>query len=579
MKRLMTMKKKKTRLLVQVTAVLIPVFVLMIASIMYLVYSSTINGFLEAQNSHMEETLKHVKSFTGFGIDQLDWYLDYMNDHFDEITQEITPEESAAFDEHMNEEDLWMLEWLQSTDKNSQSYCAKIFYQTITSSASLALEEGDYESVFMVSLDKPNDGRMIFQFKDADHPEERKTLDLDTHPVLNGMTDSAADEVRFERTNRFTEEGSYYIGYIPYSNGGKTRAVIGIVYNWADFDESMYSVLKKTVLLGLVSMVLMAAVLFAVLYQRTIKPVERIGQSVTGYIESKDSAAVTQQLSEIKAANEIGELSQNISEMVSEINSYMNENIKLAGERERVAAELDMAAQIQAGQLPSVFPAFPDRDEFDIYAAMTPAKEVGGDFYDFFLVDDDHLGMVIADVSGKGVPAALFMMMSKMLINNFAAMGLPPHEVLERTNAAICQNNKQNMFVTVWLGILEISTGRLTAANAGHEYPIIRQPGGEFELLKDKHGFVCGGMKGLRYKQYELTLQRGAQLFVYTDGVPEATDPQQELYGLERLLAALNRTPDASPEELLKNVHNDVNSFVGSAPQFDDLTMLGLRLK
>ena len=229
--------------------------------------------------------------------------------------------------------------------------------------------------------------------------------------------------------------------------------------------------------------------------------------------------------------------------------------------------------------LPNIFPPFPDKPDFDIYASMSPAKEVGGDFYDFFFVDHDHLAIVMADVSGKGVPAALFMMMSKILINNFAMMGGSPKEVLEKTNEMICQNNEEEMFVTVWFGILEISTGKITAANAGHEYPIVKQPDGKFELFKDKHGFVIGGMNGMRYKEYEFEIKKGGKLFLYTDGVPEATNANNELFGTDRMLEVLNKDPEIQPAQMLGEMRKAVDEFVGEAPQFDDLTMLGLELK
>ncbi|MBQ4486610.1 MAG: serine/threonine-protein phosphatase [Oscillospiraceae bacterium] len=180
----------------------------------------------------------------------------------------------------------------------------------------------------------------------------------------------------------------------------------------------------------------------------------------------------------------------------------------------------------------------------------------------------------MADVSGKGIPAALFMMISKTILQSCAMLGVSVAEILERTNEAICSNNQVEMFVTVWLGVLEISTGRLTAANAGHEYPVIRRAGGDFELIKDKHGFVIGGMEGSRYKSYELQLCPGDRLFLYTDGVPEATDANEEMFGNERMLAALNSDPEADPEGILKNVRSAVNDFVRDAEQFDDLTML-----
>ena len=184
-----------------------------------------------------------------------------------------------------------------------------------------------------------------------------------------------------------------------------------------------------------------------------------------------------------------------------------------------------------------------------------------------------------ADVSGKGVPAALFMMMAKGLIRNYAMRGDTPAQVLENANEQICANNEEQMFVTVWFGVLEVSTGRITAANAGHEYPIIKQPDGSFELFKDKHGFVLGGIMNKKYKQYEFTLQKGGTLFVYTDGAPEATTANEEMFGTQRLVDTLNAQADGSPQQLISRVYDEVGKFVGDAPQFDDLTMLAITIK
>ena len=246
----------------------------------------------------------------------------------------------------------------------------------------------------------------------------------------------------------------------------------------------------------------------------------------------------------------------------------------LALEKERISAELALATRIQANSLPKVFPPFPERTEFDIYASMAPAKEVGGDLYDFFLIDEDHLGLVIGDVSGKGVPASLFMMVATSLIRNAVITGIGPAKALQTVNAQICARNPEEMFVTVWLGVLEISTGKLTAANAGHEYPAIKKADGRFEVFKDKHGFVIGGMEGIRYREYELQLEPGSKLFVYTDGLTEATNASEELMGMDRMVAALQSCENGSPKDILLGMNQAVERFVGAAPQFDDLTML-----
>lgn len=276
--------------------------------------------------------------------------------------------------------------------------------------------------------------------------------------------------------------------------------------------------------------------------------------------------------------DELGMLAQSFNGMSLRMREYIENLTAVTAEKERIGAELDVAKHIQASMLPSIFPAFPERPELDIYATMTPAKEVGGDFYDFFLVDDDRLAMVMADVSGKGVPAALFMVIAKTLIKNVAQTGLSPRDVLEKVNNQLCVGNEAEMFVTVWLGILEISTGKLTCANAGHEYPVLKRMGSDYELVKDKHGFVLAGMEGSRYKEYELQMEPGDRLFLYTDGVAEATDAHNELYGTVRMLDALNRNKEVNCENLLHCMKEDIDTFVGEAPQFDDITMLSLEL-
>ena len=241
---------------------------------------------------------------------------------------------------------------------------------------------------------------------------------------------------------------------------------------------------------------------------------------------------------------------------------------------ERMKSELDLAARIQAAMLPEDSQEIPSRPEFDICGAMDPAREVGGDFYDYFLVDDDHLCMVIADVSGKGIPAALSMMAVRIILNNNMKLGMGPAQALTEANKLFCARNSAEMFVTVWLGVLELSTGKLTAANAGHEYPALKKPDGGFEMLKGKHGLVIGAMETSRYREYTLPMEPGSKMFVYTDGLPEAADSENRMFGEERMISALNTDPEAPPEQILKNMSASVDEFVKVAEQFDDLTMM-----
>ena len=265
--------------------------------------------------------------------------------------------------------------------------------------------------------------------------------------------------------------------------------------------------------------------------------------------------------------------------MESRIVDYTDHLTRVTAEKERVSTELRTASQIQESMLPHIFPAFPEREDFDLYASMTPAKEVGGDFYDFFLIDDSHLAVLIADVSDKGVPAALFMMSAKILINYRAQEGGTPSQILNAVNAQICKNNKSKMFVTVWLGILDLNTGLLTCTNAGHEYPVLRGQDGRFRVFKDQHGLVLGAMARTRYRDYEIQMTPGDAVFVYTDGVPEANNTDGEFYGMERMEEALNQMADRDPKGILQGVKENVETFTGEAMQFDDLTMLCLEYR
>ena len=277
-----------------------------------------------------------------------------------------------------------------------------------------------------------------------------------------------------------------------------------------------------------------------------IRPLILIRNNVTEFAEN--NAESTIRLNSIQTGDEIQELAISIHQMEKDIVSYIDNIQTITAEKERIGAELNVATQIQADMLPRIFPAFPERHEFDIYATMDPAKEVGGDFYDFFLVDDDHLCLVMADVSGKGVPAALFMVIAKTLIKNRAQMGDSPAEILYNVNNQLCEGNEAEMFVTVWLAIIELSTGKGVAANAGHEHPAICRKDGKYELVVYRHSPAVAAMEGIPFREHSFELHPGDRLFVYTDGVPEATNADNELFGTDRMLEALNRIPWRSPE-------------------------------
>ncbi len=278
-----------------------------------------------------------------------------------------------------------------------------------------------------------------------------------------------------------------------------------------------------------------------------------------------------------RTGDEIEVLAESFAKQSARTMLYIDEIRRVTAEKERISAELDMASRIQASQLPRLFPPFPDRKEFDLYANMTPAKEAGGDFYDFFMIDDDHIGFVIADVSGKGIPAALLMMVARVLTKASLQNGKEPGEALESVNNQLCKDNDARFFVTMWVAVLEISTGKGIAANAGHEHPALRRADSSYELIIYRHAMPVGLMENIRVAQHEFQLNPGDSFFVYTDGVPEATNAVNELYGNQRMLDALNREPDAPPEQVLANIMEDIGKFVDGAEQFDDTTMLCFR--
>ena len=362
----------------------------------------------------------------------------------------------------------------------------------------------------------------------------------------------------------------------------------GTMAGYVMADISMNDVMntRQTFLITLVGLLAAVAAVFLVTFlfilrRMVLHPIDLLTQATGDFIQSNEeelaAGTATVNVPPIRTGDEVELLADSFRKMEEDMISYIREFMKATAEKERIGAELNVATQIQADMLPRIFPAFPERQEFEVYATMNPAKEVGGDFYDFFLVDDDHLAVVIADVSGKGVPAALFMVIAKTLIKNHAQNRETPGEVFTQTNAQLCEGNDAGLFVTAWMGVLEISTGKFVYVNAGHNPPLLKRAGGQYEWLKSRPGFVLAGMEGIRYRENTLELMPGDTLYLYTDGVTEATSSAQELYGEERLQAALNEASELPVSQLLPRIKNCIDTFVGDAEQFDDITMLGLQ--
>ncbi|MBQ6803889.1 MAG: SpoIIE family protein phosphatase [Clostridia bacterium] len=311
------------------------------------------------------------------------------------------------------------------------------------------------------------------------------------------------------------------------------------------------------------------AALFIMIYvlikRLVVRNIYQINESLSAITDGKLDTVV-----DVRSHVEFDDLSNDINSTVDTLKRY------IADAAARIDAELAFAKAIQHSAMPSVFPPYPGRKEFDIHAAMFTAKEVGGDFYDFYFVDEDTLAFMIADVSGKGIPAAMFMMQSKTLLKSCAESGMPIEQVFTTANEKLCEGNEAGMFVTAWMGLLNIKTGHVTFANAGHNPPLVKAGMDGFAFHKTRAGFVLAGMEGIRYRKFELQLNPGDTIYLYTDGVTEATDAAEKLYGDERLLKLLNEQKSASAREICEYVKADVDAFVGDAEQFDDITMLCL---
>lgn len=355
---------------------------------------------------------------------------------------------------------------------------------------------------------------------------------------------------------------------------GAVIAIIGVELTMQGLQTMLVDYMKVVFIVTPFAILLLLILFLKFVSKSVIKPIEKIKTASEEFTKTKTPQL--DDLIKIKTGDEIEVLAKSTYDMQKAIINHVEEIKKVTTEKERISAELDVARKIQEYMLP-IPTTHPNKEYISLHAIMKPAKEVGGDFYDFFQIDDDHIGIVIADVSGKGVPASLFMVIAKTMLKNASQSGISPAEVFEKVNNQLSENNGGEMFVTCLLGILNVKTGELECVNAGHEYPAIKRGNGEFELYRDNHGFVLAGMEDMTYESYTLKLESGDTLFLYTDGVAEATNVENELYGTQRMLEKLSQHANLSTREICDEMLNDIKSFTGKAQQFDDITMLCLK--
>ena len=369
-------------------------------------------------------------------------------------------------------------------------------------------------------------------------------------------------------------EGGHVTTALPlFGTDGKVTAIMSIVKPMNEIKEHRRNFLRSIIISATILTLLFIALYAFLLYMGIIRPILFVTYETSHLAEHHGE--LTGLLKKIRHRNEIGKLANSVEKMSRDMNKYIEDLTHATAEKERLGAELNVAKQIQSEMLPRVFPPYKDHPEIELYASMTPAKEVGGDFYDFYMLDDDHFAMVVGDVSGKGVPAALFMVITKTLLKDTAAHEHNPAKVFEHVNKILCESNESGLFVTCWMGILTISTGELNFANAGHNAPVLEN-NGKIEYLSTKPNLMLAAMDGLPYTNNTIKLNKGDRLFIYTDGITEATNDYDELYGEDRLLSVLKSVQGTgkTSRDILDIVRNDLNDFVLEAPQFDDITML-----
>ena len=582
-------KKKKVSVLLQIAILFIVAVILIGALSIVTLYRFSTRYVLERLEISGNSTAEDLKSFI-YDFPAHDWLLRYWYEHSDEMEIEY---DTIYYGGSETEEkyvllttlhpDFWpdyaSTEDVEALPPEEQKLYAEIVYSWLIDRIDYIQSAYDLDYFLCVVTDDPYDKQSVL-FIAADEGEIRGPERGQIYPIgkevkVSGEKQEAMREAVSGHPKAAIGRDQKYYDYFYYMTSIDEHKVL--IVQTIDVMRVREAVTKYLFDFGFLFAFLLVALAFSCMLMinyLVLLPLKKVQENIGLYVETKDSRMVADNLLKIESHNEIAELSSDLAGMAEELTAYMVRNEQIAVKEERDRTELALAGRIQASMLPNVFPPYPDRKDFEIYASMTPAKEVGGDFYEFFLVDDHHLCMMIADVSGKGIPAALFMMATMILLENNVKMGKSPAQTLSDINTAICNKNIENMFVTVWLGIIDLSTGRMICANAGHEYPMLKKPGERYEIIKDKHDLVLGAMKGWKYDEYELLMEPGASLFLYTDGLSETINPQEKMFGTDRILEQLNTNPNCSTEETLTGMKEAVDKYIDGKEPFDDLTMM-----
>ncbi|MCR4908096.1 MAG: serine/threonine-protein phosphatase [Lachnospiraceae bacterium] len=555
--------------------------ILMLGIIMILVIGNmiTASAFVSYMNTIHDRNDAHLSDVEAYmeEFDALPWLMQYWMDHAGEIAADT---QTSYEEEFHRQYDIRFsdisAQQIEDFPPKLQYFFAKTCYDRIAAEFQEEFKLHNLDDLFLIVPGETDNALILF---DAE-------LNEDGSYRIGQYRDIVKEEAEWYNYQslvnnkvqwvwgRFSDKDDFgFYRTIPFGENGEEAYLCNSfrrseVYAHLDFIAASRNRAIGFVLI--IEFVILLSVYFMVL-----RPLSGITGAVRRYEADKDPDAVISEMAKIRSKDEMGALSKEFASLAREMDRHTATVANLAGEKERISTELRLAVDIQSSALPKDFSGFPADKNFDIYASMNPAKEVGGDFYDFFLTDEDHLVFLIGDVSGKGVPAALFMMSAMNLLNYRAHDGGSPGEILTAVNAQLCQNNEAMMFVTVWIGILELSSGVLKYSSAGHEPPAIRTGGGVFRFyINENNGTPLGVLPEGEFCDQETDLFPEDIVFINTDGVTDTRDASENGYGSERLLESLNNAEEDTPEGIIRAVSRELEDFGKDAEQFDDITML-----
>ena len=400
--------------------------------------------------------------------------------------------------------------------------------------------------------------------------------DADASSFYSGEQTFFTGQIEDSTIISISEYGWLASAFVPiYASDGTITAILGVDIS---MNRIISDIIMQTLQILLLTIAIIIVFLLIIRYfagKQILEPVSMLSQHMDSFDPEEGKLEV---IAVFESGDEFQTIAESYNRMVGDIKYYMDNLATVTADRERIATELNVATEMQASMLPNVFPAFPKRKELDIYAVMFPAREVGGDFYDFFFINKDTLAVVIADVSDKGIPAALFMVIAITLIKNNALEGKTPAKVFETVNNLLCRNNDAGMFVTAFMGYIDIPSGRVTYVNAGHNPPLIKQDG-KYDFMKIDPGLMLAVYEDVKYTQEDVQLKTGDMLYLYTDGVTEAMNQSRKLFTDKRLLEKANQYIGCHADEFILKIKEEIDTFADGAEQADDITMLAFEMK